>query len=282
MQKWPVGVFTSIDAGLGVDLEVAKELGIPTIQIHAPHAGNRSAEAAAEVKQRLEKYGIVATAVFGGFEGESYADIPTVTETVGLVPPATRVSRLAEMKEISNFAKHLGCDVIALHLGFVPHDQSDPLYEQTVEVTKELCQYALENGQNLHLETGQETAAGLVQFINDTGCENLFVNFDPANMILYGTGQPIEALETLGSRVRSVHFKDAKWADRIGQEWGTEVRLGDGDVDIEKYMRTLKALGYDGPLTIEREIPQQPDQQKEEIGHAVNLISQLRSKVWPS
>ncbi len=282
MEKWPVGVFTSVDAGLGVDLAVAKELNIPTIQIHAPHAGNRDAAAADELKKRLDVYGITATAVFGGFEGESYADIPTVIETVGLVPPATRASRLAEMKEISDFAKHLNCDVIALHLGFVPHDRSIELYKQTVDVTRELCEYAAKNGQSLHLETGQETASGLVDFIDDTKCDNLFVNFDPANMILYGTGEPIEALETLGDRVRSVHFKDGRWAKSPGEEWGEEVRLGDGDVDIQKYVETLKAIGYNGPLTIEREIPQEPERQKSEIGHAVSLIEQLRSEVWPS
>lgn len=282
MEKWPVGVFTSVDAGLGVDLAVARELNIPTIQIHAPHAGNRDEAAAAVISKRLESYGITATAVFGGFEGESYADIPTVVETVGLVPPATRDSRLAEMKEISDFAKHLGCGVIALHLGFVPHDPSLELYQQTVSVTQELCSYAASNGQSLHLETGQESAEGLVQFIDDTKCDNLFVNFDPANMILYGTGQPIEALEMLGSRVRSVHFKDANWGENPGEEWGEEVRLGDGQVDILKYMETLKAIGYDGPLTIEREIPQEPERQKSEIGHAVSLIEKLRSQVWPA
>ena len=282
MEKWPVGVFTSVDAGLGVDLAVAKELNIPTIQIHAPHAGNRDQAAAAELKQRLDIYGITATAVFGGFEGESYADIPTVIETVGLVPPATRESRFAEMKEISDFAKHLGCSVIALHLGFVPHDKSNKLYEQTLTITQELCDYAKANGQSLHLETGQETAEGLIQFIVDTKCDNLFVNFDPANMILYGAGEPIEALRLLGDRVRSVHFKDAKWADRPGKEWGEEVRLGDGEVDIHKYMQTLKSIGYDGPLTIEREIPQEPARQKTEIGHAVSLIERLRSEVWSS
>ncbi len=282
MEHWPVGVFTSVDAGLGVDLAVAKELNIPTIQIHAPHAGNRDAVAADLLKSRLTAYGITATAVFGGFEGESYADIPTVIETVGLVPPATRASRLAEMKEISDFAKHLGCDVIALHLGFVPHDRSAELYGQTVDVTRELCEYASQNGQSLHLETGQETARGLVDFINDTQCENLFVNFDPANMILYGTGQPIEALEILGRRVRSVHFKDARWGKSPGKEWGEEVQLGDGDVDIQKYMQTLKTIGYDGPLTIEREIPQEPVRQKSEIGHAASLIQRIRAEVWPS
>ena len=282
MEKWPVGVFTSVDAGLGVDLAVAKELNIPTIQIHAPHAGNRDEASAVEIRKRLESYGITATAVFGGFEGESYADIPTVVDTVGLVPPTTRASRLAEMKEISDFAKHLGCSVIALHLGFVPHDPSLELYQQTIAVTQELCKYAAANGQSLHLETGQETAEGLVQFIDDTKCDNLFVNFDPANMILYGAGQPIEALEMLGNRVRSVHFKDGKWAKNPGKEWGEEVRLGDGEVDILKYMQTLKAIGYDGALTIEREIPQEPERQKSEIGHAVSLIEKLRSEVWPA
>ena len=282
MEKWPVGVFTSVDAGLGVDLAVAKELNIPTIQIHAPHAGNRSAAAADELVKRLDTYGITATAVFGGFEGESYADIPTVVKTVGLVPQATRASRLAEMKEISDFAKLLKCDVIALHLGFVPHDRTDELYQQTITVTRELCDYAKSNGQSLHLETGQETAAALVEFINDTKRDNLFVNFDPANMILYGAGEPIEALVTLGDRVRSVHFKDAKWGDSPGIEWGEEVKLGDGDVDIAKYMLTLKSIGYDGPLTIEREIPQEPERQKTEIGHAVSVIENIRSEVWPS
>jgi sugar phosphate isomerase/epimerase len=279
VSHWPVGVFTSIDAGLGVDLEVAKELGIPTIQIHAPHAENRSPEKAAEIKKRLDDFGIAVTAVFGGFEGESYADIPTVSKTVGLVPKETRDERMQEMREISDFAKMIGCNVIALHLGFIPHDATDPLYQTMVGVTQELCDYAAKNGQSLHLETGQETAEGLVQFINDMKRDNLFVNFDPANMILYGTGKPIEALEMLGERVKSVHFKDASWAAQPGVEWGEEKRLGDGEVDIEKYMLTLKKLGYQGALTIEREIPQEPARQKEEIGHAVNLINELKQKI---
>ena len=279
MESWPIGVFTSIDAGLGVDLDVAHELGIPTIQIHAPHAGNRTQATADEILNRLSKYEIKVTAVFGGFEGESYADIPTVEQTVGLVPPVTQAARLAEMKEISDFAEMIGCPVIALHLGFVSHDTESAEYQNIVDVTRELCDYAANNGQSLHLETGQETAEGLVKFIVDTGSSNLFVNFDPANMILYGTGEPIEALQMIGDRVRSVHFKDAKWAGAPGKEWGEEMPLGDGDVGIENYMVTLKEIGYDGPLTIEREIPQDPERQKSEIGHAVNLMNRLKTKL---
>ncbi len=277
--RWPIGVFASIDAGLGVKLEVARELGVPTIQLHAPHQQTRTKANADAFLAKLKDYGIRLTAVFGGFEGESYADIPTVDRTVGLVPLETRAARLAEMKEISDFAKLLGCPVIALHLGFVPHNTQATWYQEILIVTRELCKYAAANGQALHLETGQESAAGLLQFIGDVRCENLYINFDPANMILYGSGEPIEALRMVGKYVRSIHCKDGTWAANPGKEWGREVPLGEGDVGMENYLRTLKEIGYDGPLTIEREIPQEPERQKAEIGHAVRLLTELRAKV---
>lgn len=279
MKKWPVGVFTSIDAGLGVNLEVAREIGVPSIQIHAPHKETRTTEQARAFLAKINDYGIELTAVFGGFEGESYADIPTVEETVGLVPEQTRIARLKEMKEISDFATELNCDVIALHLGFVPHDTSCDVYHQSLDVARDLCGHAKSNGQNVHLETGQETADGLVQFIADTECDNLFVNFDPANMILYGAGEPIEALSKIGKLVRSVHCKDATWAKAPGVDWGAEVPLGEGAVDIKKYLETLKSIGYDGPLTIEREIPEEPVRQKAEIQHAFDLLEKLKAEV---
>jgi sugar phosphate isomerase/epimerase len=279
MEKWPLGVFTSLDAGLGVKLEVARELGVPTIHLHAPERNSRTAETAGEFVARLEMAQITISAVFAGFEGESYADIPTVSRTVGLVPPETRATRVQELKEISDFTRLLGVSVTALHLGFVPHDTRDPLYGQIVTVTREVCDYCRGNGQNLHLETGQETADALLGFIADVGRENLFINFDPANMILYGTGEPIAALKKVGAYVRSVHCKDAKWAARPGKEWGAEVPLGEGDVGMENYLRTLKDIGYTGPLTIEREIPQDPARQKAEIGHAIRLLSQLKAKI---
>ncbi len=279
MSDWPIGVFTSIDAGLGVKLEVAKELGIPTIQLHAPHRSTRTAEIADQFIDKLEHLGIQLTAVFGGFEGESYADIPTVCETVGLVPAATRAARLQEMREISDFSRLLGCDVIALHLGFVPHSPTAPTYQEIVDVTRQLCDHAARNDQNVHLETGQETADGLLEFISNVERSNLFINFDPANMILYGTGEPIEALRKVGKFVRSIHCKDGTWSDQPGVTWGREVPLGQGQVNMELYLRTLKEIGYKGPLTIEREIPQEPQRQKEEIGSAASLLADLRKRV---
>lgn len=277
LAPWSIGVFTSIDAGLGVHLDVAKELGIPSIQLHTPHAAGRTPEAAEAFLKKLDAYGIELTCVFGGFDGESYADIPTVTRTIGLVPAETRAARLKEMKEIADFSRLLGCDVVGLHIGVVPHDTKSKDYADVVEVTRQLCDHAGKNEQAIHLETGQETADALLQFISDTQRQNLFINFDPANMILYGTGEPIAALRKVGKYVRSVHCKDATWSDQPGVTWGAEVPLGRGQVDVPLYLQTLKEIGYSGPLTIEREIPQDPERQKAEIQHAVQLLNSLKA-----
>ncbi len=279
MEKWPLGVFASIDAGLGVNLNVAHELGVPTIHLHAPHQAARTKTAAQEFLARLESLGISISVVFAGFEGESYADIPTVARTIGLVPPETRAARTQEMQEIADFARLLGVDAVALHLGVVPHDRKDPLYQEALAVTRAVCDHCDANGQRLHLETGQESADALLAFIGDAERDNLFINFDPANMILYGSGNPLEALRKVGRFVRSVHCKDAKWAARPGQEWGAEVPLGKGDVGFEVFLRTLDELGYCGPLTIEREIPQEPQRQKEEIGAGIRLLNSLKTKI---
>ena len=278
-QRWPIGVFTSIDAGLGVQMQVVRDLRIPTIQLHAPAKATRTNEQAESFLRQLDQSGVELTCVFGGFAGESYADIPTVARTVGLVPSATRAARLAEMKEIAAFARQLGCSVVALHLGFVPHEVQSLEYRDVVAATSDLCRHCRSLGQNLHLETGQESAAALLQFIGVVGADNLFVNFDPANMILYGTGQPIEALLQIGSLVHSVHCKDATWSARPGIEWGREVPLGQGDVNVEKFLGALLQIGYDGPLTIEREIPQDPQRQKAEIAHAAGLLENLRRQL---
>jgi sugar phosphate isomerase/epimerase len=279
VEKWPLGVFASIDAGLGVRLEVASELGVPTVHLHAPQRQSRTAEKAEEFLSVLGRLGITITAVFAGFEGESYADIPTVCRTVGLVPPSTRRERALEFREIADFARLLDVPVVALHLGFISHDATSADYGQVVEVTRQVCDHCRSNGQSLHLETGQESADALLEFLRHVDRDNLWVNFDPANMILYGSGEPIEALEKIGAYVRSVHCKDARWAKRPRVEWGQEVPLGEGEVGMERYLRTLDRLGYTGPLTIEREIPQEPTRQKEEIGRAVRLLTELKAAV---
>ena len=202
--------------------------------------------------------------------------IPTTARTIGLVPAETRAERLVELNEIADFAKLLGVDAVALHLGFIPPDDG-AIFDEVVAVTQEVCDYCRDLGQNFHLETGQETAEGLLHFIAAVDRDNLFVNFDPANMILYGSGEPIEALGKVGRYVRSVHCKDAKWAAQPGQEFGAEVPLGEGDVAVAKFLAKLNEIGYEGPLTIEREIPQDPERQKAEVGAGVKLLNDLKA-----
>jgi len=278
MRQWPLGVFSSIDAGFGVQLDVAHELGVPTMHLHAPTQGARTKEAANEFRSRVDGLGMKITCVFAGFEGESYADIPTVQRTVGLVPRETRDARTQELKEIADFAALLEVSAVGLHIGFIPHDTADPDYAAMVAVAQDVCDHCAGNSQTLHLETGQEPADVLLGFLNDVSRQNLFINFDPANMILYGCGEPLEALQEVAPYVRSVHCKDATWSDKPGETWGAEVPLGEGDVDMRGYLQILEKIGYEGPLTIERETSQVPDQQKADIGSAVSLLNSLMNE----
>ena len=163
---------------------------------------------------------------------------------MGLVPEHSRAQRLAATLDIADFAHRLGVEAIGMHLGFVPPDPDDPVFKQVVDAVRRVCDHTGQNGQRFHLETGQETADGLLHFVGAVERENLAVNFDPANMILYGAGEPLEALDKVGHLVKSVHCKDAKVARRPDQPWYEDAPLGEGDVNIEAFLRKLAALGY--------------------------------------
>jgi len=276
MEKWATGIFTSIQGGLGAGLDAVRALGVPTVQLHAPSAEHRTPERTAEIKAQFAEAGIAITVLFVGFEDDDYATVERVVETVGLVPAARRRERLAQTLELSDFAAALGVEAVGMHLGFVPHDRTSPAFGEVVEVTRAVCDRCAGNGQRFHLETGQETAAGLLGFIEAVERDNLAVNFDPANMILYGAGAPLEALDCVGKYVRSVHCKDACVARKPGQPWYEDAPLGEGDVDIEAFLRKLNDLGYDGPLTIEREFS--PDQAGD-IEAALRLLEKLRAEI---
>lgn len=276
MGKWATGIFTSIHGGLGAGLDAVKELGVSTVHLHTPPAEFRTPERTAEIKDQFDQAGIAITVVFVGFEDDDYTTPEIVVQTVGLVPRDRRAHRLAETLDISDFARELGVDAIGMHLGFVPPDPRDPDFAAVVEVTRQVCDRCAANGQRFHLETGQETAAELLSFIQAVERDNLAVNFDPANMILYGAGEPLEALDTVGSYIKSVHCKDASKVRKEGQPWYEDAPLGTGDVGIEDFLRKLHSLGYEGPLTIEREYA--PDQAGD-IKAALNLLEELRRKI---
>jgi L-ribulose-5-phosphate 3-epimerase len=196
---------------------------------------------------------VVVTAVLS-YTGEDYADIPTVQRTVGLVPEATRAERVARTKQVAQVANELGINSVACHIGFVPHDRSQPLYAAIRDVARELCDHCAAYGQSFTLETGQEPADILLRFLADVDRPNLKINFDPANMILYGSGDPIEALRKLGRHVISVHCKDGDWPPKNdANALGKERALGTGSVDFPRFIAVLNEIGYTGILSIERE-----------------------------
>ena len=192
------------------------------------------------------------------YTGEDYADIPTVLRTVGLVPEHTRAERIARTKDVASVSSEMGVQSVACHIGFVPHDPQSPLYAEILDVARDICDHCAELGQSFTLETGQEPAPILLRFFGDVNRPNLKINFDPANMILYGSGDPIEALKALGSHVTSVHCKDGDWPPKDDRNaLGKERALGQGSVNIPRFIATLKEVGYKGLLALEREEPDQ-------------------------
>lgn len=223
----------------------------------------------------LEAEHFTLVTVFCAYVGESYADIPTVERTVGFIPRETRDERVARTLAVSDFAREIGVASIACHVGFIPEDSANPDYVAVREVVRQICDHAARNGQTFALETGQETAESLLHFLKDVGRDNVRINFDPANLILYGTGEPLAALDVLAPYLASVHAKDGDWppADQPGA-LGTERRLGDGQVNIPAYVAKLKEHGFTGPLNIEREVEDHA-QKLTDMRYAVELLERL-------
>lgn len=226
-------------------------------------------------RRALDEEHFMVVTVFAAYRGESYADIPTVQRTVGFIPPSTRTEREQRTREISDFAAALGVGSIACHIGYVPEDRAHPDYLAVREMVRRVADHAAANRQTFALETGQEPASVLVEFIRDVDRPNLKVNFDPANMILYGTGDPIEALGVVAPHVVSVHAKDGDWPPKdTPGALGTERRLGEGSVGIERFLKKLKEIGYRGTLNVEREIEDQ-DQKWRDVAAGVVLLRKL-------
>jgi sugar phosphate isomerase/epimerase len=253
-----------------------RSAGVRCGQLGLAGAMELSDAAAAQWKQDLEAAQFTLVTVFAAYDGESYADIPTVQRTVGFIPRKTRDERERRTLAVSDFAAKLGVKSIACHIGFVPEDRADPDYVAVRDLVRRICDHAAGHGQTFALETGQERADVLLEFLS--GCErsNLGINFDPANLILYGTGEPIEALRVLAPHVLSVHAKDGDWPPKdVPGALGTERALGQGSVGIENFVRTLAEVGFTGPLNVERE-GAAPGGWLGDVAAAVKLLEGLR------
>lgn len=237
-------------------------------------------------KKALADEDFTVTAVFAAYDGESYADVPTVQNTVGFIPAATREAREKRTYEAVDMTAAIGVPIFACHIGFVPEDHTDPVYVPVRDMVRRICDYCAAKGITFALETGQEPAETLLHFLEDVARPNLKLNFDPANLILYGTSEPISALKLVGKHVVSVHCKDGNWPDKSKPETlGTEMPLGEGSVGMGKFIDTLKEIGYTGALTIEREVAldqDMNDRHQAKLAHvddilkAVKLLETLR------
>jgi len=259
--------------GIGKDPDAAiakvKELGLPTCQVYVEEFAEGLA---GRLVRALEKNGIEATSIVVGGPGKEVWDFYGGPLTIGLVPRETRSARVAHIKRASEFAKECGVRAVQTHCGFIPENPNDPLYTETIGALIDLVGYCRRNAQNFRYETGQETPITLLRAMRDVGLDNQGVNFDLANLILYGKANPVDAIEILGPYVQGIHAKDGLWPVNP-KELGEEVPIGKGKVDFPKIIARLKEMKYPGAVTIEREIS--GPQQMEDVRGAKEYLEKL-------
>ena len=169
-----------------------------------------------------------------------------------------------------------GVKLISTHAGFIPESPNDPAYAGVVNTLRELADYAAQYGIWFNLETGQETPTTLRRVIIDTGASNLGINLDPANLMMYGKANPVDAVGVFGEYVRSMHIKDGCYPTGDMKKLGNETAVGEGMVDFAALLPALEAKGFDGPLVIEREIS--GPKQVEDVKRAIEVVDAIIAK----
>jgi len=270
--KKPLRLGLIIGSGSDPDAAMAKvhDLGLPTCQVYVEVIED---SLAGRLRRALNKYQIEATSLVVGGPGKEVWDFYGGPLTIGLVPRETRDARIAHIKKASDFAKQCGIAAVQTHCGFIPENPNDPVYKETIAAMRDVAEYCQRNGQNFRYETGQETPITLVRAMQDVGLNNQGVNFDLANLILYGKANPVDAIELLGPYIQGIHAKDGLWPTNP-KELGSEVPIGKGKVDFPQIIARLKEMNYRGAVTIEREIsgPQQMEDVRASKAYLEKLI----------
>lgn len=272
MVRLKLGMMARLESEPKKELIKVKNLGFPTCQIACWNVNLYNKDVANRLKLTAENRNIEVTTIWAGLPGKHIWNFSDGPSTIGLVPLRTRRMRLKVLKKASDFAQEVGVESITTHLGFIPENPKDPLYISLIGVLKKVAKFCEENGQSFWFETGQETPVTLLRTIEDVGAENLGVNLDPANLLMYGKANPVDALDVIGRYVRGVHAKDGEYPTN-GWELGKEKPIGQGRVNFPVLITKLKSLGYKGALTIEREIS--GPQQIEDIKKAKIFLEKL-------
>ena len=268
-----LGIIIGVAKDPEASLKRVHDFGVPTCQAGTDDFSDRVYDA---LKGAAEKYGIEISAInTSGGRPNSYTFYEGPL-TIGVVPPKYRQQRVDNYKRASDFAKRLEVPALHSHFGFIPENPNDPDYEGTVGALREVATHIKGNGQIVLMETGQETPITMLRAITDAGVDNLMVNLDCANLILYGKGNPLDALDVLGHLVRGTHAKDGLFPTDP-KKLGEEVPIGKGKANFPKLIPRLHELGYIGPLTIEREIsgPRQLEDIKMEKLYLEKLVAKL-------
>jgi L-ribulose-5-phosphate 3-epimerase len=271
MVRLKLGTVVSMERGTEEAIAKVRELGLSTCQVSCWSPEMLTEDNARQLKKTAQDNSIEITTMWTGLPIAiwNFVEGP---KTIGLVPLETREERVQVLKKGSDFAKILGVCSITTHVGFIPENPNDPLFPGLVEAVKEVAGYCAKAGQEFWFETGQETPVTLLRTFEDSGADNLGANLDPANLILYGKANPVDALDVIGEYVRGVHAKDGLYPIN-GRELGREVPLGKGKVNYPVLVPKLKRCGFHGALTIEREIS--GPQQIKDIKRAIKILGPL-------
>lgn len=258
-------------------LEAVRLLGLRMVQISKLPDRFYTPEGAKEIAGMLKEAGIRATSVVAVYDGERYGSIQSVRDTVGFLPEATIPQRIEYTKKCIDFAATLGIRIVTFHAGYLPSDAADPAYLRVVAAVSEVARYASGRGVTISLETGQESAEELLDFIARIKGGDVKVNFDVANLVLYGRDDPPSALRRLLPKVTSVHVKDGIPPAEHGR-LGIERRLGEGRANVKECLRVLKEAGFQGPLVIENYMARSTgDDPVQELARAKAFIEKIHA-----
>ena len=229
------------------------------------------------IKNLTEENGITISAFWCGWEGPCVWNFYDGQITLGLVPPEYRTMRIKNLCDGADFAHRLGVKNVVTHMGFIPENPNDTQFAPFCVAVRQVAEHLKKNNQNLLFETGQETPVTMLRCFEKVGCDNLGVNLDTANVILYGKANPVDALDVFGKYVMNIHAKDGLYPTN-GHDLGREVRIGDGKVDFKALFKRLHELKYDSYVTIEREI--EGEQQTEDIRYAKKYLESIINEVY--
>jgi len=272
-----VGLLVDITTDYGEKIRHAKRLGFDCGQLVMWDMDFYTEENLFGLRTVLEKEQFEATGFWCGWSSPVIWKYPEMYRSLGLVSDAYRERRLQDLRRGAKFAYDLGVKNVITHTGFLPDDPQDPRH---VAIVKELCAFCSElkaRGQSFSFETGEELPLTLSLLIGEIGLDNVGVNFDPANLITLGRGNPQDAMELLVSSVVGMHAKDGV-PPRFGEAKGKQVPIGTGRVDFSRLLTQLRDGGYSGDIFIEHEMAESVDRDGELLQakrYLENLIKEI-------